>query len=388
MSKSVLDKFCEVVKAIDKIDSNKKDCSITASEFDALIADDSDAIKTLTGGELTTDWKSFKEKLCIELSNWGFDPTPSPGRGGPIAISKVRLREDIGEEIAKAIFSRDSGDFIKVLEEQLSVLYKLFENATSNINYSDAQKGFTAYTKRNKSFKFKPGRGTDFTKKITEFVYGTENKKQDEISLGEKILPLLRGRFDGIKIDHTQASRKAGKYQNIDFIGYQIEKGISEDRIDIYAFELKASNKITSVSEAISQAINYKASSNYSYIIIPMFDEEHFDKERFKTYVQLCSNNGIGIITILFDEDDSKSITPISVDEVLPACFDDIQDKTFVLSFIEQQSREMCPLCKRIVEKNDVRKGCGWSVTIGTDESGDSKCMKQIMEKAMTKFAQ
>lgn len=369
--------YLKIIEAIKTIDSDKKDCTITMKEYQN-IQSDKNVCKVLSGGLTLSEWKGFKEKLISNLSQWGFEWKSLQGQGGPIALVNCAIPKEVGSDIAKKNFDlMEEGDFYTVIKDELKALFDLFENE-NQIDYSAARDGFVEYKHNNKGYKFKRGRSsTSFYKSIADFVYGSEAKIQDEVLLGEKILPLLKAKLN-IELEHTQEKRAAGKFQNIDFIGYKIENDLTFDRISIYAFELKASNKIASISEAISQAINYKAVSNYSYIIIPMFDEGIFiDDSRFKTYVQLCSTNNIGIVTILFNE---KTNEPESVYEVLPAVYNEVIDKATILTFLKEHNYEVCPLCRKIVNK-ETRKGCDWLVSVGSNDKANDICMKKLMEE-------
>ena len=66
----------------------------------------------------------------------------------------------------------------------------------------------------------------------------------------------------------------------MDFAGFRIRDMLIHDDIDVIAIELKPENDHASISNAISQAINYKQFSTHTYIAAPKFDSHNFFEPR------------------------------------------------------------------------------------------------------------
>ncbi|RHX78749.1 hypothetical protein EHQ05_08730 [Leptospira yasudae] len=366
----------DIFSALAELDSDKQDYQISMKEF-AVCASKERLMKTLIGKNAES-WQSFKTDLVSYLSKLGFEWKPSQGQGGPMKLTKIFLPRGIGTLLAKKIFdSVQEGELGEALSFILPNMTSYLKNEPSILHLSAVRDGFKEYVFNNSTYKFKRGKGNYFYKTKNEFVYYGSENKQDEIGLGELILPKL-AKCLSLEVRHSQLDRGGGKLQNYDFVGYKIESDLNFDTLSVYTFELKASNSIDSITKAISQAINYKSFSNYSYIVIPMFDYELFhDKDRFETFKQLCNTNEIGIISIEFDENNVVK----EVYEVTSPPRRDLYEKTIAFEILENEQLETCPLCKRIVSRTG-RSNCSWLIAI----DNDNRCMKDLMDKAVSKF--
>ncbi|PJZ48765.1 hypothetical protein [Leptospira saintgironsiae] len=366
----------DIFLALIELDSDKQDYHLSMKEYVAC-SDKEQLMYTLIGKK-SESWQSFKSDLVSYLSRLGFEWKPSQGQGGPMRLTKVYLPSAIGTLLAKKIFDTVSeGELTEALSTILPNMVKYLKNDPSILNLSGVRDGFKDFVSNNSTYKFKRGKGNYFYKTKNEFAYYGPDGKQDELGLGNLILEKLE-KCLSIEIRHSQFERGGGKLQNYDFVGYKILSDINFDNLEIYTFELKASNTIDSITKAISQAINYKAFSNYAYIVIPMFDYELFhDKDRFETFKQLCHENEIGIITIEFNE--SSQIKEVY--EVTSIAKRELHEKAIIFEILENEDLEACPLCKRIVSRKD-RGNCSWLLNI----NNDSKCMKDLIDNSVSKI--
>ncbi|MEA3450920.1 MAG: hypothetical protein U9Q83_03345, partial [Bacteroidota bacterium] len=247
----------------------------------------------------------------------------------------------------------------------------------SNFDITSAKNKFSETVVNNQRYKFTT-RSFSFELGIEQYTYKGKTRKI-EVELGEKLFKsgklkeLLKLDF----IPHQQEKRKYKKYQNVDFEGFRIIKQISSDEIEIINVELKPSNKIEYVSDAISQAVNYKESANKTYIAIPLFDPKSFyDADRFQNFIRLCEENELGIISININPESHEIL---GLDIILNAKKRELVRHDRANELLEQDGKIYCPLCHRIVSNDNNRTRCGWSVEIGDN----TKCMKQIMENSM-----
>ncbi|PJZ57246.1 hypothetical protein [Leptospira barantonii] len=367
----------DIFSALIELDSDKQDYQISIKEYTACLS--KEHLMKILIGKKSESWQSFKADLVSYLSKLGFEWKPSQGQGGPMKLTKVYLPRGIGTLLAKRIFDTiQDGELGEALSFIFPNMMNYLKNDPSILNLSAVREGFKDYVFNNSTYKFKRGKGNYFYKTKNEFVYYGNENKQDEIGLGKLILPKLAECLS-LEVRDAQFDRGGGKLQNYDFVGYKIESDLNFDTLSVYTFELKASNSIDSITKAISQAINYKSFSNYSYIIIPMFDYELFhDKDRFETFKQLCSANEIGIISIEFNENNELK----EVYEVTSPPRRELFEKTTAFEILENENLETCPLCKRIVSKTG-RNNCSWLLAI----DNDNQCMKLLMDKAAIRLS-
>lgn len=381
------DKLNSIFEAIIQLDSDRKDQVITMKEYDAV--KDKTTIKGLIGGRTISDWNSFKAAFVEFQSQYGITWTPVQGMGGPLKLEEINLPSNLGEELAKEIFesvpaNKDNEpiNLYDLLKSKIPALYKYIDDISiaRYLSLPDFREGIKSYSKNNYGFKFKQGRSPSFYKVINEYTYGNDTKHQAEVEFGKEIESKLKEALSLDFIAHTQLFRENAKFMNCDFLGLKKTIGPRCDDLSIYAFELKPSNKIVSISEAISQATNYKSRADYSYIIIPMFDKKLFpDDVRLSSYFKLCEDNGIGIMTV---EMNVKKNTVLDIYQVVAPVKNEITDFTWLQNLMVENNLEFCPLCKKVVSTDESREGCGWMVTNGAD----SKCMKKLMEEKMLKI--
>ncbi|TGM58548.1 hypothetical protein [Leptospira adleri] len=382
------EKLDSVFKSLLALDSDKHDFSITIKEFSAA-KEKPEIMRNLVGGRKYDDWNIFKQSFLEYQSQFNIMWQTVQGKGGPINLSSIDLPANIGEQLAKSLIdssgfrdnnSDQDANVFDYLKEWLPNLFKYLDDDTRYISLTNFKEGFKAVSKGSYAFKFKPGKSPIFTKIINEYVYLNKNESQDELELGNQIEERLKTLIGLDDLEHKQLERRGGKYQNYDFVGFKKKINPKEDDLEIYTFELKASNKISSISEAISQATSYKSTSNYTYIIIPMFDKKLFhDETRFESFVDLCRENGLGIITI---EVDPKKHKVIDVYEVITPRKLEILDFALLDEIFISKNLEFCQLCRRIASTGSDRNGCGWMINL----ESDSQCMKILFQEKMTKL--
>jgi hypothetical protein len=362
-----------------KLDSDKKDHKITVTEYNNL-AEDSSSLKTLAGEKSFASWGEFKDAFIRYQQQLGFQWTPLQGQGGPIGLTQITLPAEIGTEIGNLLLAENTakGNFTAVIEKYLPELTKYLGGRKDLLIINEARDGFKEASKGKEGYRFTPGRNSQrFERAINEYSYKGEEKRQNENEFGELIKEHLQQALELDWLEHVQTGRRAGKYQNVDFEGFKVAKGVTADEFLMYNFELKPSNKISSVSESISQAINYKQEAHFTYIIIPNFNQNSFyNPERFSGFLELCRSNQIGIISIEMD-DDSDTVSEVVV--VLKAVRSELENIERLANMISPAGWEHCPLCNRIVQKEE-RIECPWKVA---DRSDVVRCMKLIMQDKM-----
>ncbi|MBK6606334.1 MAG: hypothetical protein IPG24_12855 [Leptospiraceae bacterium] len=289
------EKLNSLFKAILILDSDKRDFRISKIEYEN-IKEKQNVLKDLIGNRRFDSWDTFKTAF-IDNQNQ-YNVIWKQAQGGSLYLEEILLTEDLGYEIAIKLLDKidvkdGEENLFKYFKEFLPDLLSYIGENLSYITLNDFKEGFKAADKKNFSFKFKQGRNsTTFIKTLNTYTYLNKDGSQDEIQLGNEILERLKSRVGLDRLDHNQTERSGGKYQNYDFTGYKRKTTPFNDSIDIYSFELKPSNKIEYISDSISQATNYRSTSNYAYIIIPMFDKKLFhDEARFETYYELCKSN-------------------------------------------------------------------------------------------------
>lgn len=369
----------EIAGQLEKLDADKKDRTITMREFNNINNEsaNSNLFKVLTGNEVITDWNVFKTKFIEHQSNYGFTWMSKPGQGGPISLEEIQLPAVVGSELAEIQMRRgtESGSFDNLIKENLPNLSTYLEDDLSLLEFGEARESFKEYEQKGYSFKFTPGRSSVQYKKTKKvYEYKGSNTRKAETAFGNLIYERLKSVTGLDVLAHAQEERGSGKYRNLDFMGFKIKRHINGDEFLMYSFELKPSNSIEAISQAISQAVNYHYFSHYTYIVIPFFDNQNFyDNERFSDLIDMCKMNDVGVLSVIMNYEDD---TLYDITEVVPAKKTELEDSDRLFELVTDSQWEMCPLCNRIVDKHNRRR-CGWQVGIGDD----SECMKRLMEK-------
>lgn len=160
------------------------------------------------------------------------------------------------------------------------------------------------------------------------------------------------------------------------------------DKFFMYSFEVKPANDIGSISQAISQAVNYRSRANYTYIVIPQMDYSSFhDNDRLVDLLAMCRANSIGALSVNVNTDTHEILDVVEVQSAVDTGLDDSE---WLADLVIESVFELCPLCRKIVNKN-TRALCGWSLykevkSDGTDDEHSEKlCMKRGMEEQMRK---
>jgi hypothetical protein len=373
-SLEMLKKNC--IDLMEKYDTNKHDRMITYTEW-----------KNYAGSSSEEEWSEFKKKFITEQRKTGFIWKAVQGYAGPIELKSVELNSEIGTSLAKLSYNDGitEGHFINdILRRYIPEIFHYLgeEFFISNVSYSDAKDEFKSTNIDGKVYKCSGYAGVSFKLSTSEYRYSSgANDRKKEFNFGELIIksPVGKSFFSSLgltHIEHVQESRKSGKYQNVDFQGFQIKRTIDEDFFIMYNFELKPSNDISQISTAISQAINYKEKANHTFIVIPNFDYDSFyDPERFSNFHDLCKKNQIGIISIRMNigTDEIEDIF-----EVLPAEKTEITDYTDIKKMVDEQGYEKCVICRRIVKSDEKREGCGWRIVYKDKEGKERQgCMKE-----------
>ena len=362
-----------------KLDWDKPDQTITESEYSKAVGDP-EMIKTLTGKSVSS-WDEFKTSFISHQKDLGFNWTRTRGRAGPVTLEEIVLPSELGSELAELELNRGTteGTLDELVTQQLPKLHDYLGQAATLLDISLVRQGFKEYEKNNQSFKFSRGRSSlRFSLSIQEYNYRGQDTRKHETALGDAITERLRQALDLDTLSHTQSTRDGRKLENADFEGFKIQRHVEGDRFLMYSFELKATNGIRGISEAISQAVNYKGRSHFTYIIVPLFDQYTFhDTERLDDLIEICRTNGIGAISIDLDPNshDVKDVT-----EVLTAPETRLDNSDRLSQLVSASNWELCPLCRRIVNKQN-RARCGWLIQ---DSHGEAKCMKETMEERFT----
>lgn len=369
----------EIAQALFEIDVNGADYKLTKNEFEKATPE---TIKNLIGTQYQNiDWDTFKEKLIKYQRDYGFEWSKSRGQFGTIVLQSINLTQEVGEELAEFLMEQeiDKGNISESIESFLPVLYayaKKYAPHELKINIKEAKSKFSAKTIKNQRFKFST-RSQSFELGIDQFSYQTGRKS--EVDLGNLIEEKLKDMLGLDELWHRQEERKGGKYQNVDFEGYRVIRQLKGDDLEVVNIELKPSNSIDSVSDAISQGINYKEFANKTYIAIPLFNPQNFyDVDRFKNFVKLCEENGLGIISINLDTRKENKL--LGLDIILEASKREILDNTRLNRMLRDEDKnpkEFCNLCQRVVLQKDRIRNCGWSISVREN----SQCMKELMEQ-------
>jgi hypothetical protein len=344
MSKNIelIEKIAENLELLDK---KNKDRTITLSEFNLMFEEKNKEIvfKILAGTEKIKDWNDFKLKFINNQNQYGFTWMSRPGQGGPITLDEIQLPAVVGTELAVQEMKKNvsNGSFDDLIRTKFKTLMKYINSDLSRIDFKEARESFKEYEENNNSYKFSPGRSS-FKYELSQkkYIFSGKNTKRAEPEFGNLIVNRLKDVLGLDKLIHAQESRGAGKYRNLDFMGFKIQRHISGDEFLMYSFELKPSNSIESISQAISQAVNYHYLSNYTYIIIPFFDNQTFyDNDRFADLIDMCTMNNLGVLSVIMD---LKKNTLSDITEVLPAPKTEIEDSERLLELVNDSQWEMC----------------------------------------------
>lgn len=378
--------FEEIIKIIRTIDSAGPDYKLTSKEFEKFKTDQF-ILKSLIGElpkELT--WEAFKELFMPQQLSFGLRWVRTTGQFGTLSLESVVIPPEIGEEIATMLITEKSkktkGYFNETLEVFLPELTKYLNSPgfdKKRLDISLAKNKFSEKTIDNRRFKF-PNRSLYFEIGIEQYTYVTKNKRSAEFDLGEEILDLIENKLKLDSVKHKQEKRKYGIHQNADFEGYRIIRGLKGDDIEIINIELKPSNRIESVSEAISQAVNYKERANRTFIALPLFDPKSFyDIDRYHNFISLCKENDLGIISINIDVETHKIQ---DVDIILQAPKRELTNFSTLNDLLQIDDKGFCKLCQKIVsnEYNLRVSDCGWLIAKDQEPPG---CMKLLFEGKM-----
>lgn len=344
---------------------------LSMSQFDDLTLDQR---RLFCGQQDVADWTSFKKLFVIHQGQHGFIWSGTPGRGGPLLLTRVELTEASGQAIGDLLHQErvEDGDLNVVLSERLPHVAKLLTLPGVETGRQDLRSGFKKAVKGNSSFHFFQGRGLQFKSTTREYRYQGRTRKHED-QLGEQILYRLKEHFKLARIEHIRSSRQGGRFENADIVGFRINRMMDHDDFVMFSFELKATNDIP----AISQAINYRSRSNLTYIVIPLFDVDRFhDEERHKDLTAICRSNGIGAISVRVDP---RTHVVLDIDLVEPAEFHSISKQEWLQDLVDRSHFERCVLCRRVVNVN-IRERCGWQV----EQDGENVlCMKVELEKSV-----
>jgi len=378
--KTIIQSFNENIRNLQRIDTDDDAPVISKSEFEVVSAD-LDLIEALCGRR-TSNWKTFKENFCeYQRLEYGCYWKPGPGRGGPLNLQEVNVPGRVGEAIA-AIMLRGNvaeGRFDRILEEQLQDLF-IYIQDVSIITFQDAKNLFKSYSLNNRSYRFSVGNTQAFRAAINIVEVEYPNTSDHEERFGQALLPKIKKRLDLDYLEHTQRVRGASRYQNIDFQGLRIVERFDGSSISTYALELKRTNKIEDISQAIAQAINYSSNADFAYIVIPCFDPTSFhDADRHMELVSVCRANQIGVLSVDLDTG-KEPYEVLDVQVVLAAPKGETRDIQPWQDIFANSGREHCPLCRRFVETN-TRAGCGWLAV--TSDDAEATCMKELLERRL-----
>lgn len=393
-----------------KLDTDKKDRTITRNEY-LSIERDSKLLEKLAGKSSFEGWSDFKVQFIIHQKSLGFKWSPTKGFGGPVKFQEIELTNDIGGEIAEKLMKekKTKGDLKNLFFHELNNVFISRDSIESERiirqdSWDQLKEGFKSHiSQNNESFKFSPGRGYQFERCKLFFEYEPNLDKAlskriaREYHFGEAICKAVRDKLDLNYLDHTQNQSSSKKFENDDLRGIKILDVFTHELIEMFNFEIKPNNKVESISQAISQAINYKRKSNFTYVVIPNFSETSFhDIDRLIFFKNMCEKNQIGILSIEISRNEegrnseTKIITESDVILVLEAKKRDLEDPSQMLELTEKLKLEYCVLCRRIISKNEYPESkfnaCGWFIAVDL-ENGESvnECAKEGFQKLLTK---
>ena len=373
-----------LASALSKLDVRGADYKVAKSEFERLYGDKT-SLKYLTGKNIDeVTWEDFRA-LSVEYQNdLGFNWIRTKGPFGPVELSSVDLPGIVGEELAEKFHSegRKEGSFVKAIEDELPNLTEYLKNYSGSYSYTQAKHSFSSKTINNLRFKFS-GRSYHFTVGIEKYTYQAEDSRKTEQILGDKALEEVKRALKLNFLYHAQEDRDLGKYQNVDYEGLKIHASYAGDEVHLYNFELKPTNSIEYISDAISQAVNYKEFANFTYIVIPLFDTQNFyDPDRYTNFVKLATDNDLGILSIDMNPNTHEIL---GVSEIAIAPKTEIENPRRLAELLNRAKREYCPLCRKVVTMDQSRDPCGWRLSLpGNLESEDAEtCMKTLMERSV-----
>lgn len=341
-----------------------------------------DMLRSLSSTEYTTrpDWNDFKSDFIKNQEYVGIYWETIPGKGGPLSLSKIKPPIDIGLEMGEIELRKGTtkGNLDDKIREILPNLQKIRDASSDIVDISDLREGFKAAEAKNKAFTFLPGRAnTEFERSIKTYRYEPSETGKNEFELGEKAKEKIKELLSLSVLSHTQTSHSKRKLENADLVGFSITQRMDGDSFSLYSFELKATNDIGAISQAISQAVNYKSWSNYTYIVAPQIDSESFhDKKRLDDLLNICKGNGVGAISIAVDTKNHKIRDAV---KILEAERIERGSDEWLKELTNESGHEVCPLCRGIVVKYE-RTHCRWNIP--TDDS--TSCMKELLEKKIS----
>lgn len=378
MSTKTLDHVQAVSDALRVLDSDPGNCGVTYKEFCLASNNHRDALDLLVDARAFSDWSEFKNLFIESQANLGFEWHRVQGAHGPLQLKGINLPASVGRELALKLHRASclEGDMAEQVRAHVPALTSwLGAEYASIVNLDAVRAEFSATEYQNKTFKFSPGRGYAFTSQTSVYKFPRLNPpKGAEFELGEGVRGLLEKEFDLSFLKHSQSERGGASLQNADFQGFQVVQGIDADRVLTFSFELKASNSIKSVTQAITQCASYRSFSNFTYIVIPLLSKHAFhDTERLATLLDTCRSSGIGAISINLEPPKHEIL---GVETIVKAADQKPTSLGPFKSLITTSKHEYCPLCRRVVNLEQDRAGCGWMVTRGQTDV----CMKVAME--------
>ncbi|MDT0501329.1 MULTISPECIES: hypothetical protein [unclassified Halomonas] len=344
---------------------------------------------TLAGKKMTLplDWRKFKSSFVESQAELGFEWNAGQGHGGPLELNEVRFPEAVGVELATGLMKRKitTGTLAKAVSDILPKTQEFVEKSGAQLELGDLRKGFKDHDASGYSYRFSPGRGSRrFTLSLDIYKYqgGSRSSRKREEEFGEAIEEHVKSLFDLDEKDHAQRKRKGRRYENADIVGFRISRRMEGDKFIMYSFEVKPANDIGSISQAISQAVNYRSRANYTYIVIPQMDYSSFhDNDRLADLLSMCRDNAIGALSVNMDTDTHEVLDVVEVQSAIDTGLDDTE---WLSSLVDASDFEHCPLCRKVVNKN-TRTYCGWSFykdiqSKGSKDDGEKVCMKLAME--------
>lgn len=313
----------------------------------------------LCGKKGIEQWAAFKRRLLAHQADMGFYWQPTPGRGGPLSLTTIEPPAAAGKALGEQLLNEGvtEGRLDEILKRRMPSVAELMHHPGIDSDLDAFRSGFKEAVCGNRSYRFAQGRSQRFSAATREYRYPGTNSRRQEDQLGDALLPWLKEAFDLARVEHVQSRRQGGRFENADFVGCRIRRQMADDEFVMYGFELKATNDIPAISQAISQAVNYRSRSNFTYIIIPLFDSAQFhDEARLSELQAMCRSNGIGALSV--------SIAPDSADiadlvEGQRAEYRALDDADWLRTLVDQSNHELCPLCRRIVDAGS-RLHCGW----------------------------
>lgn len=349
-------------------------------------------------------WNEFKTNALNVLPvEFGLSVSTVTGHGGPVKPTTLKIPDFIGASLAgiclaEGFSTGNAKD--KLFSKTNDELKKHIEQSYITIEWSDFRSGFNSIEKSNECYKFRT-KSWDFERKKSRLAFNNgsgsaTDERKLEHDLVNKHGKELTSEFHELwNIEADSGSSRvqclannnrtgSGKLQNVDIAVVAKQWRIDRDEVRIAAIELKASNELSSLFKALSQAASYRSQAHEVWVAAPGLKQEHFnDVAQYHNFFAQCRENGFGILNIGLTEN-GKQVEDIEV--VLRARSTPIVRPSLQRRVLSELGWKYCVKCARLytfaapeeaessAAENSVMD-CGWQI-------GD-ECARQLEERLL-----